>query len=248
MIKSQIQGLRVKKTEEETELITDHNGKDLTFESPCWEGTYKSIGNSYFPHRLSRPTMSQTSSLVYGAFLPLIDKSTPDNEHAKWIRRLIENRPLFGFTIIHYIPNKGAYIQDHQGYTDGVHPNVLMEESDLVKKIESNDSSVKFIPFGFPVGEISPSELGNNPFLIALAGQEGAEKLAKVADTFKYKPFLESLESVEEPMVRVSSLDSNRGLNLKIGAFFDGFGDGRFGKVFPVRKNLEEITPKNKYS
>ena len=54
---------------------------------------------------------------------------------------------------------------------------------------------------------MSSLELAKNPYIIALAGEEGADKLAEIADKYRNKPYLYSYESVKEPITRVSALN-----------------------------------------
>ena len=72
---------------------------------------------------------------------------------------------------------------------------------------------------------MSSSELAKNPCVIGLAGEEGAEKLARIADKDSDKPYLWSFESVDENKTRVSSLDSGC-LDLRL-YYLGGSGYGR---------------------
>ncbi len=115
-----------------------------------------------------------------------------------------------------------------------------MEESDLVIKLEANDSSVRFVPFGFKTEGMNTTELAKNPYVVALAGQESAEKLAEVAGKHRNIPYLWSFESVDKPTTRVASLGSGRGLVVGGG----GRGYGRGGLAFGVRKSAEGAAQK----
>jgi hypothetical protein len=45
-------------------------------------------------------------------------------------------------------------------------------KSDLIRRLESKDKSVRFIEYGYKIGEQSSKELENNTFIIALAGKK----------------------------------------------------------------------------
>lgn len=122
----------------------------------------------------------------------------------------------------------------------------FMDESDLVRKLESHDSSVRFVPFGFKVEEMSSADLARNNYIIGLAGQEGAEKLAEVAGKFKQKPYLWSFASVDNQIMRVSALNSFWNLDHWLNILGGSNGGDRVGCSFGVRKTGEARRPKNK--
>ena len=112
------------------------------------------------------------------------------------------------FTGTLYVPDKGAYVQDNPQIKDGM---PFMVESELVKKLEDNDPTVRHAPFGFKTRAMTPIQLARNPYVIALAGEEGAEKLAQVANKHKKKSYLWSFNSVDSPIIRVSAFGSSWG-------------------------------------
>ena len=134
--------LRVK--EGRTELTADHLGRDLTFIHPSYgPDTYANVGlqieqagcYSYNPI-IIRPTMSQITSLAHTSF-------NSDDKYSKEIVQLMKNAYLRGFTGSHYVPRKGAYIQDDPQIRNGM---PFMDESELVRKLEAND--VGCVEFG----------------------------------------------------------------------------------------------------
>lgn len=229
------QDLRVE--EGRTKLIVTYKGEDLTFLRPYYgPDTYVNVENSIESDDLAKPTMAQNASLVHGAF------TNPDNQYSKEIKDLMRTTWIWCFTGTLYVPNKGAYVQDHPEIRNG---RPFMDESELVAKlgsrdedgvVYSDDGTVRFVPFGFKIESMSPLELRSNPYVIALAGQEGTQKLEKVADTFRKNPYLWSFKSVDEPQTRVSALDSDWGfgVGLVVGGLDRGY-DGN-GCVFGVRR------------
>src|SRR3989344_1735877 len=112
----------------------------------------------------------------------------------------------------------------------------FMEESDLARRLEEGDEGVIYVPFGFKTGEMTPLELAKNAYVKALAGAEGAEKLAEVADKYKKNPYLWSFESVERPLTRVSALVSGWVLDYRLCVGGGSDGDYRDGYAFGVSK------------
>ena len=187
------QSLRIK--EGRTELIVNHNGEDLTFIHPSYgPNDYANVGNSIEQAGLRRPTMAETASLVYTTF-------NSDDKYSKEIKDLMEKIWLWAFTGSLYIP-RGVYIQDDPEIRNRM---PFMEESDLVKRLEANDKNVRFVPFGFKTESMTSRELEKNPYVIALAGEEGASKLAEVADKHRNeRPYIWSFETVDRPLTRVA--------------------------------------------
>lgn len=225
--KTQTQGLRVEEGEGRTKLLITHKGEDLTFLHPAYgPNTYVNVGTQIEQNRLARPTMAETASLFHVAF-------NSDDKYSEEIRDIMKNRWLWAFTGNLYVPNKGVYVQDYPEIRDGT---PFMDESKLVKRLEANVSDVRFVPFGFKIKSMSPSELEKNEYIIALAGEEGAEKLAEVADKYRDTPYLWGFKSVDEPLTRVSALGSLWCVGRRVGVLGDIHGKGRDGCAFGVDK------------
>ena len=196
-MKTQDNQMKVK--EGRTELTIDHNNEDLTFIYPSFgPNTYANVQNEIEQAKLEKPTIAQTASLVNSAF-------NSNDKYSQEIQKLLKEKWLWAFTGILYVPNEGAYIQDNP---EKRNEKPFMEKSSLVKLLEAKDPSVKFVPFGFKTEKMSPSELARNEFVIALAGEEGADKLAETASKFRNPPYLWSFKSVDEAVTSVSALYS----------------------------------------
>ena len=221
--------LRIKQSR--AELTTEHKGEDLTFMHPSYgPGNYANVKELIEKDNLEPPTMAQTASLVYSAF-------NSDDEYSKEIKEIMKSRWLWAFTGTLYIPNKGAYIQDNPQVKNGM---PYIDQSELERKLEAHDPGVRFVPFGFKIGEMSPIKLSKNAYVIALAGEEGAEKLAEVADEYQNKPYLYIFTSVNEPFIRISALGSAWGLDHRLSVNGDYHGSGRDGFAFGVRRAREK--------
>ncbi len=144
----------------------------------------------------------------------------------------MKDKWLWGFTGILYTP-KTIYILDNPETRNGM---PFMEESELVKKLEKNDLSVRQVEYGFGTESMSALDLAKNKFVIALAGEEGADKLAQTADTFKIKPYLFGLKQVNENKTRVSALYSISYLVQRLNVDGNNHGNLRSGCAFGVRR------------
>jgi hypothetical protein len=193
-------GLRVK--ERRTELIVEHEGKDLTFVAPASEGGYfVSVRNQLEQNGLRMPTMAETASLVYAAW------QNPDNKYSKDIISKLESDRLFTNNGLLYVSNKGVYVVDNPPVVDG---RVSLDEEELItKRLLEEDSSVRFVPFGYGLEAQSYLQLAKNPFVKALAGDEGAKKLAEISEKYKLKPYVWSFDNVNKLETMVASLTSN---------------------------------------
>jgi hypothetical protein len=225
-----------------SKLRVMHNDKELTFLNDIkpihnFNGEY-TFGLSWCmedikKHGLERPTTAEIVSLIYGAF-------NSDNKESQEIIKVLTNWGILSFTGNLYIPGKGVYIQDNPkikvrkterignsfggGSVTGEyklepHPytfaktNLEMEESELVKKLESNDSSVRFVPFGF-AHHLDKSSISRHPYVLASAGEEGAEKLSEMASNYKYGLLLNVFTSVYRPFKSLCIIRSDKDKNF----------------------------------
>ena len=212
-----------------TNLTVQHEGDDLTFVYPANEGTYASVQDQIQKAGLQAPTMAQTASLVHDAF-------NSDDKYSQGIKKIMKDAWLWGFTGNLYVPNKGVYVQDNPEVRNGA---VVMDESELVSKLEKEDPSVRFVPFGYKTEGMSALELAKNPYIIALAGEEGADKLAQVADKHKKRSYLWRFKSVGEPTTRVSRLGSDGGFDDRLFVSGNCLGDYRNCLAFGVHASDE---------
>jgi len=213
-----------------TRLIVPHNGQDLTFIHPKeGPGTYAKVAQEIDNANLARPTMAQTASLVHAAV-------NSNNQYSQEVLNTLRQNWMWGFTGTLFVPNKGAYIQDNPEIENRM---PVMDQSELIKKLEASDPNVRFVPFGFETGEMTPRQLEKNKYVIGLAGEEGAEKLAEVADRSKRKPYLWSFESVNEHLTRVSALDSDWGFDGRLNVNGGSHGYVSYGFAFGVQKTGE---------
>jgi hypothetical protein len=164
-----------------TTIVVPHQGKELIFVAPhAKPSSYGFVGVKIDKAGLLRPTFAETVSLVYSA------TQNKSNRYAKQVLDILNNGRFWGFNGIRYEPKEGVFISDRN--REEVH-----------------------VPFGFIIGEQSLEELVKNPFVLALVeGEEGAEKLAKIAETGKnIFHYVTSFGSVDSPINRVPMLNSN---------------------------------------
>ncbi len=58
----------------------------------------------------------------------------------------------------------------------------------------------------YKIEEQSSLELSKNSFVIGLFGEEGADKIARVADKYRDNPYLYSFKNVDKEILRKSAL------------------------------------------
>ncbi len=170
-----------------TTIVVPHQGKRITFIAPHFgPSTYNAVGEQIDEAGLLRPTFAETVSLVYSA------TQNPDRRYAKQVLGILNDRLFWGFNTIRYEPNQGAFISNR------------------------NRSDVN-VPFGFKTGENSLEEFVKNPFVLALAeGEEGADKLVKIAKSMKITPYVWSFGKVKSTEKTASALDSGRSGRLYV--------------------------------
>ena len=206
-------------------LTAPHNGGDLTFiHPPHGPSTYAEVGLAIEQDNLKRPTMAETVSLVHAAF-------NSDDRYSTDIKDFMK-AGLWAFTGVLYVPNEGAFIQDDPEIKDGM---PFMNKLDLEEKLRAGDTSVRFVPYGYKVGEMSPSQLGRNPYVVGLAGEEGAENLARIADNYSNKPYLWMFKREDGDVARVSTRTFGGGIVHGLGVS-SIYGDTRDYFAFGVEK------------
>ena len=219
-----------------TELTAKHRDGRLTFIHPCYgPDAFCSVRDQISQDGLVMPTASETASLVYAA------SQNPDERYSKEILSILRDRWLWGNTGVLWTPKKEVYIQNDPKVGNG---GILMDKKDLEKKLSNKDQNVRFVEYGFKLGEQTSSELGRNPFILALVGEEGAEKLAKVAERYRLNPYVYGLDKSNQDETRVSALSSGYD-GGGLGVFGSCLGNGRDGWAFGVRKSSEASARKN---
>ena len=225
------EGLNVR----EGKTYLDVNSKKgvVSFAAPAFgPGTYANVGSQISKARLEQPTMAQNAELVDAAW------QNPKEKYSSDIISTLRNNWLWGFNGLLYVPNEGIYVQDRPEVRDG---RVYMDYNNVSEKLGVKDPSVRFVAFDEFKGESQTSlELSRNRFVQALAGEEGAYKLAKVADKYNSKPYVWALKEkdVSQLTTKVASLDSG-GIGdgrLVVGGGWDG-SDDVIGCAFGVRSN-----------
>ena len=188
-----------------TYLTVPHEGRKLTFQHPAFRGTYGNVAEEIDKESLQRPNSAETASLVYDAF------QNQEGEYESQIIKILNDKLFWWeFTGNLYLPkssdeiNNGVILENNPQI---VNQKLNIDKSSLIKRLQDNDSSVKFVPFGYKIGEQNLIELQKNPYIIARYGEEGAQKIAEIASKYKFKPKLWSFDSVDEEKAGMSALD-----------------------------------------
>ena len=188
-----------------------HEGGKITFQHPSFRGTYGSLAQQIDADGLQRPTSAQTASLVYDAL------QNPKGEYEAGILKILKDSWLVEFNGNLYLPKHNGE-EIHNGVLVEANPTIengklVMNRKSLTERLKKNDPNVKFVPFGYAVGEQSTHTLAKNPYIIARYGEEGADKIADLASKYKKNPHIWSFESVDSEIARMSALDD---VNLNV--------------------------------
>ena len=183
-----------------------HEEGKLTFQHPAFRGTYGNVAESIDKEKLQRPNSAETASLVYDAW------KNKNGEYESQIIDILKDKWLWEFTGNLYLPKSDEKINN--GVILETNPKILnrrlsMDKQSLVKRLQENDPSVKFVPFGYKTEEQNLIEFQKNPYVIARYGEEGAQKIAEVASKYKSKPKLWSFSSVDEEKSRMSAFSGS---------------------------------------
>jgi len=220
-----------------TKLTVPHKDKEITFAYPAFKGTYTNVAEAIKKEGLILSTSGQTASLVYDA------SQNKEGKYESEIIKILKDNWLWEFTGNLYLPksddevNNGVILEDNPMIQNG---KLIMDKNSLVKRLQENDPSVRFVPFGYKTGEQSSRNLEKNLYIIARYGEEGAQKIAEVADSYKSNPRLWSFDSVDSEKISLSALFGDwyvgRGLNVGVG----DWNGGSSGHSFGVRAERRE--------
>ena len=147
--------------------------------------------------------MAETAFLVYSAW------QNQDNKYSKDIIGKLKSNWFWTNNALLYVPKNGVYVVDSPKIVDG---KVSLNEEDLSKRLKGGDSKVRFAKFGYQLEGQTSLQLAKNSFVKALAGDEGAEKLAEISEKYSRKPYVFGFNNVNEPLTRFAGLGSNWGL------------------------------------
>ena len=209
-----------------------HEGRKLTFQYPAFRGTYGSVAESIDKEGLQRPISSETASLVYDAF------QNEKGEYESQIIDILKDAWIWEFTGNLYLPksneevSNGVILENNPDISTNRRLN--MNKQSLVKRLQSNDPLVKFVPFGYKTGEQNLIELQENPYIVARYGEEGAQKISEVASKYKKSPVLYSFDSVDEEKARMSALGRDWSFGCGLCVYGSDWGDNSIGHAFGV--------------
>ena len=216
-----------------TKMIVPYEKGKAVFAHPAFKGNYGKVAEQIDNAGFKRPTSEETASLVYDAL------QNPKGEYEAGILKIMKDNWLWEFTGNLYLPksneevNNGVILDTNPTIQNG---KLVMDKSSLIKRLDKNDSSVKFVPFGYKTGEQNILDLSKNDYIIARYGEEGAEKIAKIASEYKNKPVLWSFDSVDEEKVRVSALGDGGGFGGRLLVNGYGWGGDDDGHAFGVER------------
>ncbi len=211
-----------------TKLKVPHEGKEIGFIYPSFKGKYGYVAEQIDKAGLKRPTSPEIVSLVYDAW------KNPEGEYESEIIEILKKSWLWEFTGNLYLPksrdevNNGVILEYNPQIVNG---KLQMDKNSLVERLRKNDSNVKFVPFGYKIGEQTLLKFLKNPHIIARYGKEGAEKISEIASKYRKRNYIFSFNSVDEEKTRMSALSSLRGLKDSLvvdGDYWDSSdSDGR---------------------
>jgi hypothetical protein len=209
-------------TEDGTTFIHSYHGS----------GTYAKVMGEIDAAGLVRPTFGDTVVLVHSAW------QNPKEKFSKEIIQLMKSDWLVADTAILYVPNEGAYVQDHPQTNENGWP--VMDKMDLAEKLEAGDKAVRFAELDYQTSKMSVEALAKNKFIQALCGsKETSQMIVELAQKYSDKPYLWAFDNVDSEITRVASLDSGcSDSRLLVDGYFhesDRYGYA-FGKVAPDKK------------
>ena len=170
-----------------------HEGGELSFQYPAFGGdTYENVAKAIDKEGLLRPTSAQTASLVYDAF-----QNKKGKEELEIIK-ILEKSWFWEFTGNLYLPKSNEEINNGVILYDTPTGDLNPGKENLFEKLQNNDSSVRFVPFGDNFEE---------RYLIGRYGEGEADKITEIASEYKKPLKVWSFDSVDKEKTRKSALN-----------------------------------------
>ena len=182
-----------------------HEGKEISFVYPAYTGTYGQVVEAIDKAGLKRPSSGELVSLIDEVW---------KNSRGEYESRILDNFTrwwLWEDTGELYLPKSNEEIND--GVIFEYNPKIIgkllsMDKNSLVQRLKENDPLVKFVPFGYKIGIMNFRELLCNSYILARYGNEGAEKIIRIASKYKYNPELCSFDGVDKEKIMMSGFDN----------------------------------------
>ena len=163
-------------------LFTEMNGEEIMCLLPAYGPLpFQQAGLAVERDGLSVPTMADAVAFLRASM-------SLDNEFSNPLADQAKKQRLWTYTGLVITPGKEYLACDDLTFKNGkVEP---FERDSVQGRIESG--LVRTISTNFPAGRISmtPHQLSQHPLVVALAGEEGANTLAEIADEQKRQPYL----------------------------------------------------------
>src|SRR3989338_8564127 len=131
------------------------------------KATHEDVMRAIDNDNLLRPTSAQTLALIRLAL------QNPTDEALGKVADIIENGYFWTSTENLFVPD-GIFVYDN---LDG---KVTRERADLSKRLAASDPSVRFVPYGFKIGNQALPEFLSNPYVIAQFGEDSLGTLEEV--------------------------------------------------------------------
>ena len=199
-----------------TRIIVPHKEGEISFIPPS-QGphNYQTVGKGIVARNLEVPNGDYTASLLHATYC-----SDAQNEpEFKEVRGTMKDRWLWVFNR-NLWTSEGVFVvydPEAKGLSE------KLDAGELEKQLSASpagspvyysaDARIRFAPKdSYRLGDHTPRSLGKDGFIVASYGQEGAEKLAEIADSkhFKLKPrtWGVNVDKGDKPVQRVASLIS----------------------------------------
>ncbi len=223
-----------------TEMDFSHEGKILTAVHPFYgHANSKTLLENIRQDGFREPTAPEVASFVHEYF-------NGNEPQAQEVQEIMKSRYLRGFTEILYVPEDNGEGLAH--FIDGdleFNENSYVITRDLQSRIEEARESVSFEHLR--QGSVPWREVAKNPYFVAWAGEEGAEKIAELASKHSKREayiWVPNVSELKEPTTKIASLVSDwEGDGLLVGSY--ELGVDADAHAFGVLDSAEGTRAKN---
>ncbi len=176
------------------------------------------------------PTFSELVSFIHRYF-------GEEGTKAAKIKEIMNTKYFVGFTGILYLPKKNeVYFKDRPVFASGS----IVDVDNLESRLKLNEAHAKVSLDNLKTGTLPWDQIPGHPLFIAIAGEEGAEKLAELASKHRDKNgyiFLPDISNFTSPQARIPLLYSyQEGRSLTVSLNGAGYSTNSYS--FGLLKDL----------
>ncbi|MBI2630417.1 hypothetical protein HYW76_04925 [Candidatus Pacearchaeota archaeon] len=222
------------------ELLIPHNKGVTAWDYPPYKPMgYCSVGDLILESKQEVPTGEDTAFLMYAAY----NSKEPE---FRVIKKIMKRRWFWVYNVNTWT-DRGVYSMSDSkaiGRRKNNRTSVEQLEAMLIDGKElswggiriSQDGRTAFAPEGsYRLGEHTPESFAKDGLIIAIHGEEGADKMGEVAEKFRYGPAISGFDLRDAlPRKSITALNGHHRIRVHADNWYDSDWFDEFGDFNPL--------------